>query len=1203
MKKLLLTIGIAAFLFNANGQQVIVVDNTGSGTYQTITEAFNYLNSLSPIPAGGVIVNITAGQTFNETPPALTVVGTSSAPIVIQRFGNGPNPVIQAQNPDNNIYVLYLNGAKYVTIDGIDIEDPVVSDNQFYQVGIYLNNAENNVIRNCNVANFSRYGIFMTGTSKNNNIVANKIYYDTAFRTPQLTIYGIYVNYNAAADSVVIDRNHIYNLHRASIVGIRVERVRGFVTNNMVMIADTAKDVQGVRLGGGTENRTIRAYHNTVLLSGGATGESYPLYFTGADGTFIVKNNIFINQRNDQTYTHSNVFIGFRTATAPTFDLTNNIYYNAKNNGFMGKIQTVTYESLDAWQTTAGLDQRSKVLNVSFSNLANYTLHLSSTHAGSPSFVGDILGIPHDFDGETRSEIPYIGADELAYAPFIFYNVAISPDTLNFGEVALGFSSTLEATLINNQTTIVGFDSIVAPRGWLLSVDGEPFAQKIYSIFIAGNITKTMEVKFQPTNLGTHQGKIIAYIGFQQLEIVLTAMAISADLAISHTEINVGSTPIYVPIEYSSFKVYNISDIVQNVNISVTGNYSLRFANGTDWFTSYNNLLIQPGDSLVFVIKFDPQSYNFHNEVITVTNLDYTFQCTLVGRALGVKFHNISQNNFIKTYNGSNAWGDFDGDGLQDLVITGYTTAAYKGYMRVYKNLGGGNFQQLNQQFTGVGNSAVVWVDIDNDGDLDIVAMGQDSLNLFKTFIIENQNGVFIERLSQFIPGLSGGSIDVADFNGDGYFDLLITGEQYIPNSENVSRTGIYLNNKNKDFVLYPTNLPLVTSGHAAAADFNNDGLIDVAITGRVSSFNFETKVYMNQGTNQFAEIALPGAQGLRYSKVRWGDYDNDGYLDLLITGSFDNQQNSLTYVFRNTGEDSFELVHQMPGVRLGDIQWGDFNNDGYLDIVMNGIYNDAIWLGRIYIYKPDTKNYLLVDTIVDMRATNISLCDFNADGKLDFFVTGRYAYQDYRALLYENQWHVTNNPPQAPASLSVIPAGSFLVLDWDEASDDKSSVTYNLRIGTQPGLGDIYNAYNSSNSVMSSPALGNMGTKTLIMLPWNHTGTFYASVQAIDASFRASEWSTSEQFTYINENVFRTISIHPNPARERILITGTFVTEGIIHLEIYTLAGRKIYAETIEQGLDNLHHYLNIQQLQQGVYMVRLTGSEKNYTTLLTVY
>jgi len=965
----------------------------------------------------------------------------------------------------------------------------------------------------------------------------------------------------------------------------------------MIYISDSAKIVQGIRLDGGAENRTIYAYHNTVVLAGGATDESYSLYFTGNDGTFRVKNNIFINYRTHETLLNQNaVFIGYVTATAPTFDLANNIYYCSINNGFKARYKTQIIENLEIWRDSGNFDARSKVMNINFQDLGNYNLHLDSLYAGLMSLVGDILGVTHDFDNENRGTIPYIGADELAFSQYPFYNVQVTPSQLDFGEVALGFSNTQTITLINNEGNVIGFDSIVAPQGWKLSVDNEPFGSVLNSIYLPGNSTKTVNIKFEPNIMGPHSGDVVVYIGVQQFKINVTAIAISADLAISATEINVGSTPIHVPMEYHNFKVYNISDTSQLITISVTGEFYLRFADSTAWFTSSSNVEIPSGDSCEFVIKFEPHSYNFHNDSIVVSNQNYSFYCKLIGRALGVKFNNISQNSFFKIYNGASAWGDYDGDGLQDVVITGYSIAPYKGYLHVYKNVSNGNFLKINQNFTGVGNSAVDWIDIDNDNDLDIIAFGQDTMNVRKFFIIENVNGTFIERQSANIPGIYEGSISVADFNRDGYQDILITGEEYVANADDIVRTGIYLNNKNKDFVYFPTNLPLVSSGYAAAGDFNNDGLIDVAITGRVSSFNFITKVYINQGTSEFAPIDLPGAMGLRYSKVRWGDYNNDGFLDLLITGSFDNQQNSVTYVYENTGEDSFILTHQLPGVRQGDIQWADFDNNGNLDIVMNGIYNDAVWLGRIYIYKSDTKNYQLVDTIVEMRATNISLCDFNSDGKIDFLLTGRYDYQDYRCNLYENQWHISNDPPQAPNEISVNFTGSLLVLNWTPGSDDKSSVTYNLRIGTQPGLGDIFNSYNSYGSVMSAPAWGNMAFNRLILLPWNHNGTFYASVQSIDASFQASPWRVSSAFTALTETGQIPVSIYP--AKDFVTISGVHALGQKATFELYEITGSLIYKHELNSSADNIVT-LDLQSLNlsKGIYIVRLAGYQANYS------
>jgi hypothetical protein len=483
-------------------------------------------------------------------------------------------------------------------------------------------------------------------------------------------------------------------------------------------------------------------------------------------------------------------------------------------------------------------------------------------------------------------------------------------------------------------------------------------------------------------------------------------------------------------------------------------------------------------------------------------------------------------------------------------------------------------------------------------------AAGQDTMNIRKTLIIENQNGIFIERESANIPGMSSGSVAVADFNNDGYMDLLVTGEQYVANADNISHTKIYINNKMGDFVHFPTNLPQITTGHASAMDFNNDGLIDVALAGRIGSFTFITKLFRNEGNGVFSEVELPGVQGLRYSKVRWGDYNADGYMDLLITGSWDNQQNSITYIYKNNGDETFTKAYELPGVRLGDIQWADLNNSGYLDIVMNGIFNEVVWLGRIYVYEPVQQVFTLVDTIVDMRASNISLCDFNNDNSVDFMLTGRYNFQDYRTILYQNKWHIENTLPEPPASIDVSIGNSMIYLSWPEGSDSESTITYNLRIGSSPGASDIFNSYGLPNGMLTVPAFGNMGTNNSVLLPWNHTGTFYASVQSVDASLKGSAWSPETSFVGTTEIMqTKETRIFPNPAKNHVFIETFLTKSGSVTIEIADMTGKVWQKNNYEMSVGEFRQQLNLDnKLTQGIYIIRIISADRTDSQLLRI-
>jgi len=131
------------------------IDNTlptAGNNYNSFTDAISDLNFNGT--CGSVTYNVTAGQTFNETPPFITTTGSAAEPIIFQKDGAGSNPiVIGAGTTVANESVITLSGVDYITFDGIDIG---VSNNQM-EFGYRIRNrlatlgSRNNTIQNCTV--------------------------------------------------------------------------------------------------------------------------------------------------------------------------------------------------------------------------------------------------------------------------------------------------------------------------------------------------------------------------------------------------------------------------------------------------------------------------------------------------------------------------------------------------------------------------------------------------------------------------------------------------------------------------------------------------------------------------------------------------------------------------------------------------------------------------------------------------------------------------------------------------------------------------------------------------------------------------------------------------------------------------------------------------------------------------------------------
>ena len=242
---------------------------------------------------------------------------------------------------------------------------------------------------------------------------------------------------------------------------------------------------------------------------------------------------------------------------------------------------------------------------------------------------------------------------------------------------------------------------------------------------------------------------------------------------------------------------------------------------------------------------------------------------------------------------------------------------------------------------TGLRGEGLSWGDYDNDGDLDLFVMGLGRLpnSLFTDAILYiNQGGNNFERSPATFPVLLGGDAAWADYNGDGHLDLIVTGTL-----GSIPTTRLLKNNGSGGFDDSGiSNLPQVDSSAVAWADYDNDGDLDLAIFGVNSSDVLETKIYRNQGDGTFEDSGISNLTPLKNGKISWGDYDNDGDLDLLM-GGFGLDNIPTIKIFTNNGDNTFSDVFPSNGFvftsgGFGDVQWGDYDNDGDLDVLTSGI-------------------------------------------------------------------------------------------------------------------------------------------------------------------------------------------------------------------------------------------------------------------------
>ncbi|MCE9616668.1 MAG: VCBS repeat-containing protein [Lentisphaerae bacterium] len=479
---------------------------------------------------------------------------------------------------------------------------------------------------------------------------------------------------------------------------------------------------------------------------------------------------------------------------------------------------------------------------------------------------------------------------------------------------------------------------------------------------------------------------------------------------------------------------------------------------------------------------------------------------------------------------GAVAWGDYDRDGNLDFMLSGDSALSgqSRGYVtELYRNTGGNQFElQINSPFSGGYFPDLAWGDFNADGYLDmLIASALPPALPLSTVWQNGGNNSFSKQTNAVLTGVDFASGAWGDYDNDGHPDLLLTG--YTGVSDALPVSTVYRNNGDGTFTAQAgIVLAGVESSAVAWGDYDNDSDLDILLTG-AGALASVSKVYRNNGDGTFTDQANIVLTGVSVSAAAWGDYDNDGRLDMLIVGS-GNAPNytATTKVYRNNGNGTFsdQAGIALPGLSSPSAGWGDFDNDGRLDILIAGVGAAPAFSPVTKVYRNAGNNTFTeqVDALQPAAGYHFASAawgDYDHDGRLDILVAGLDGTTSTTVTkVYRNGYAVANTPPTAPTGLTVASASIGVRLSWQPATDAQTpapGLSYNLRVGTAPGLDNVVPCMaDTITGLRRLPALGNMNANhawTLRNL--NPTTTYYWSVQAIDTAFAGGAWSTESSF------------------------------------------------------------------------------------------
>ncbi len=289
----------------------------------------------------------------------------------------------------------------------------------------------------------------------------------------------------------------------------------------------------------------------------------------------------------------------------------------------------------------------------------------------------------------------------------------------------------------------------------------------------------------------------------------------------------------------------------------------------------------------------------------------------------------------------TSSWADFDNDGDLDLLTTA-TAAATK----LWRN---NLIPNNDTTFTDITSSAGIsmtgaqmpaWADYNLDGYLDFASYISNSSTSTDALYRNNRDATFTNvadsaGVNHQVSGILEQGLHWGDYNKDTYPDL------FIGNLQTSGPSFFHRNNGNGTFTEVAASLGFQGAARGSQwVDYNNDGLWDFSVAGYAGGTTpVPIKLYRNNGNGTFTDVAA--TSGMNDAVISWGvtwaDYNNDGFEDCFVAVS---GQSTNCLLYKNNGDGTFANATAEAGLS-GLVQlsaaWGDYDNDGDMDLFTSG--------------------------------------------------------------------------------------------------------------------------------------------------------------------------------------------------------------------------------------------------------------------------
>ena len=579
---------------------------------------------------------------------------------------------------------------------------------------------------------------------------------------------------------------------------------------------------------------------------------------------------------------------------------------------------------------------------------------------------------------------------------------------------------------------------------------------------------------------------------------------------------------------------------------------------------------------------------------ISVSNLILIilFSYLRVSTIFAQTFTKITSGPFVTSDGDSRSvnWVDVNDDGFIDCMITNGPTGGQDNFL--YINNGTGGFTALTGDTIVKDNKpsdGATWADSDNDGDLDCYVVNwYNTKNLFY-----NNTGVGAFTQTQNAIETSGGYCETAswgDYDNDGLLDLYVTrsGGTIVTN-----KNLLFHNEGGNAFTKVLTGTPVTDAFISRSVnwtDIDSDGDLDLFVTNEKDQ---NENLYRNDGAGVFTKLTNGPLlnNGGKTMSSSWGDYDNDGDLDVFLANDQGNDG-----LFRNEGHFNFTKITTDTVSNCGgnsfSSAWSDIDNDGDLDLfVTNSFGTTTLWPNFLFLNNGNGSFTRVGNTAPATYldwSYGCAFGDYDNDGFEDLAVaTCRYNSVDRPDLLYHNDGNSNN----------------WITIKLVGTTTNKSAVGTKIRVKANINGNPVWQmrelsaqtSYCGQNDLRPHFGLGNATNIDSIKLEWlNGTVEYYTDI-------------TTNQFITIvqgkgitginNESLLKIndVLIYPNPASTKIniIIPDEYRNENFVSF-IYDQNGKLIYSSNNEKEID-------INGLTIGTYTIKVkVGKSYNTQTII---